>query len=1245
MTDPRSFASRCAATWDSDAIGRFIEVDATFCFVDVSGFTRLSERFARSSRTGAEDVNAVLNSVFGVLVDTVVAAGGDVLQYGGDALSIIFTGQGHGRRGATCALDLQRRLREHASIDTPGGRVRLSMSAGIESGPVTLALVGRTHSELVVLGDTVSEVLRLEGEASGGVVRVGERLAAELDAGCVVTSPDGARVLRRRPSTPSPDLADDPSEDRRGSGAPHTAGAASLLDPLLVDVIENDDLSGEHRRVAVAFVSVLGLGGLDAEPAVSRVAAVAEAIDDAVDRFGVCWTACDVLRDGATFLLFTGAPVARDDDVERLLRASRSIVDATTELDVRIGLNAGPAFIGPIGPPVRRTLAIIGDTVNLAARLKGLAGRGQVIASRAAIDASRTRFETVDRQPVHVKGKSQPVAHAEVGPPLASLRRHHGDDLPLVGRDDVLATLVEHIAAGGLRADLVGEAGSGKSRLVDALEQELGLPVVRAGTDPFASLVPFHPLVGPVRTLVGAAYDASVDEVVASLRSALRAMGSDDELWPLLAPVVGVEAVDNEVTALIDAEFRRGRLHQLVAEIVAAADCVVVVEDVHWCDDATRALLQHLANDERCNLVVTRRPEGDDVTELRIDLEPLAPPALRALADLVRGDAPIPDHLLDGLVDRCGGNPLHLRELVLAAIDGVEGPTPTIESVIASRIDRLPRHHRDLLRSLSVAGPECSSELAAAALGSDELSGAAAWSALDDFVRAGHDDGEVALLRFRHDLYRSVAYAALPVSRRRSLHAAFARAISESDAVADDAVRAASLAHHHHAAAQWHEALMWSRRVAALASESNAWSEIRLALEKSRDAARHLGLADAELVELLTELGDAQERSGAFDDAESSYRAARRRVSDPARVTELDVRRAVVATRTGSFDRTVRLAARALHQDDAALVLRGRLARALARAQQGRFADAERELAPCRALAAEIGDERLLAQVLLQSEMVASALDRPDARRIAEEAESLLARLGDDVRLSHLLSNSAFEAFVRGDWTDATARLDRAVAALLRCGDLDGAGTAANNQAEILVEQGRYAEAGDRFRTAWRLLRSCRNRWGDPNIRSGLGRLAVRQGDLEEGRTLLATARDEYVSMDAPAFVVDTDVRMAELLNAEGRGSEALELLDSIVDAVVAHGDGLLDLAAGRQRAVALWSCGRSDEASVVLDRVRRDAVAQDAPFDGLCCDEIERVWQGLEDLPPHSAERCRTMGIVRLPPVPVGRQRAGRVT
>jgi predicted ATPase/class 3 adenylate cyclase len=1012
----------------------------------------------------------------------------------------------------------------------------------------------------------------------------------------------------------------------------------------LVDVIENDDLSGEHRRVAVAFVSVLGLDELTVDAAVARVAAVADAVDDAVDTFGVCWTACDVLRDGATFLLFTGAPVARDDDVERLLRASRSIVEVTTELDVRIGLNAGPAFIGPIGPAARRTLAIIGDTVNLAARLKGLAGRGQVIASQAALDASRTPFETVERAPVHVKGKSRPVAHAEVGPPLASVRRHRGDELPLVGREGVLATLAQHSSAGGLRVDVVGEAGSGKSRLIDALEQELGLTVVRGGTDPFASLVPFHPLVGPMRTLIGAARDAAADEVIDHLRSALRSIEADDALWPLVAPVLGVEAADNDVTALIDDEYRRGRLHQLVAEIIAAAPCVVVVEDVHWCDEATRALLQHVATDERCNLVVTRRPEGDDVTEVRIDLEPLHPSALRSLGDLVRGDAPIPDHVLDALVQTCGGNPLYLRELVLAEIDGVDGPTPTVESVIASRIDRLPRHQRDLLRSLSVAGPECAVELAAVALGSDELDTPTAWSELDDFVRGVTEDDDRSLLRFRHDLYRSVAYAALPVSRRRSLHAAFARAIAASDAIAEDAVRAASLAHHHHAAAQWSEALHWSRQVAARASESNAWGEIRLALEKSRDAARHLGLADEEFVDLLTELGDAQERSGAFDDAESSYRAARSRSTDPTRLTELDVRRAIVATRTGSFDRTVRLAARALRQPDPTLVVRGRLARALARAQQGRFADAERELEPCARLAAEIGDDRLLAQVLLQSEMVASALDRPDARTIAVEAENLLVELGDDVRLSHLLSNSAFEAFVRGEWSDAAARLDRAVAALLRCGDLDGAGTAANNQAEILVEQGRYTEAGDRFRTAWRLLRSCRNRWGDPNIHSGLGRLAVRQGALEEGRDLLATARDEYAAMDAPAFVVDTDVRLAELLNAEDRGQEALELLAAISGPVATHGDGLLALSAARQRAVALWLCGRADEAMTALDDVRRDAVAQDAPFDSLCCDEIERVWQGLEDLPPDSADRCRRMGIVRLPPVPVGRQRAGSV-
>ncbi len=194
-------------------------------------------------------------------------------------------------------------------------------------------------------------------------------------------------------------------------------------------------------------------------------------VQDAADRYEVCFLGSDIAADGGKLLLSGAAPRAVGDDEERMLLAMRQVIEAAPRLPVRIGVNRGNAFASDVGPFYRRTYAVMGDTVNLAARLCAKAPWGSIYATPGVLDRSRTRFQCTTLEPFMVKGKSRPVQALEVGAaagvvsPAAARGR-----VPLVGRRTEMIVLAQGIASakrgrGGM-IELTGDAGSGKSRLL-----------------------------------------------------------------------------------------------------------------------------------------------------------------------------------------------------------------------------------------------------------------------------------------------------------------------------------------------------------------------------------------------------------------------------------------------------------------------------------------------------------------------------------------------------------------------------------------------------------------------------------------------------------------------------------------------------------------------------------------------------------------------------------------------------------
>ena len=182
-------------------------VAGTLCFADVSGFTKLSERLARSGRVGAEELTAILNDTFTSLLDVALAAGGDLLKFGGDALCLLFDGPEHAPRAVGAAVEMRAALRARGPVVTERGAVTLRMSQGVHSGVFRVMTTGALQRELLVIGPDVTRTLEMETAANAGEILVSPETASQIPVDALGrVKGEGILVRRAPPSSPPPEL-------------------------------------------------------------------------------------------------------------------------------------------------------------------------------------------------------------------------------------------------------------------------------------------------------------------------------------------------------------------------------------------------------------------------------------------------------------------------------------------------------------------------------------------------------------------------------------------------------------------------------------------------------------------------------------------------------------------------------------------------------------------------------------------------------------------------------------------------------------------------------------------------------------------------------------------------------------------------------------------------------------------------------------------------------------------------------
>ena len=671
-------------------------------------------------------------------------------------------------------------------------------------------------------------------------------------------------------------------------------------------------LPEERRLITALFADVSGFTSLaerlDPEqllevidPVISGLSSVVARYDGYVEKFA-----------GDALLALFGAPVTHEDDAARALLVALEMhrelerlcreLPHNAELTVHIGVNSGHGIARVLGSEARMDYAVLGDSVILAQRLESAAPSGETYVSELTMKLTEERFEFEPVGELTLKGKAEPV------PAWRLLRERREVDAiprrtsPLVGREPELAeanAVISALAAGGGAVlTVVGEPGVGKSRLTAEIRagvEERGWFWLETRCLSYGGGNAYWPYAELLRRFAGIAVDDAPVEAGARLDASLAETSTGDTA-PFFRRLLGLPDADETLAGVEPEAFRRG-LHDAFARwtraVAAARPCVLAIEDVHWADASTIALTAELARlcaSQPVVLYLIARPEAEAVLRevaplrKRLVLEPLAG---ESVDDLVQGilDGVPPSDLSRFIASRTGGNPFFVEELVRSlresevlvqedrgwsmrpGWDARELP-PTIEEVLAARIDLLPRSAAATLQTASVIGRRVRRPLLAAISSEPDLDAAVTRLVDGAFLDRAEEDGEETL-SFHHALVQDVAYSRLLRRNQRVLHRRVAEAAEQLYGAGDDVVDL--LARHLYLGEAGAKAVDYLMRAAERARRLFANEEAILHLTRAAELETGADATTHREAEIKVALADLHELVGNYDEALRLY--------------------------------------------------------------------------------------------------------------------------------------------------------------------------------------------------------------------------------------------------------------------------------------------------------------------------------------------------------------------------------------
>ena len=706
------------------------------------------------------------------------------------------------------------------------------------------------------------------------------------------------------------------------------------------------ELAAEEERkiVTILFADVSGFTALsenlDPEEVRNLINACFEQLVPIVKKYE---GTVDKFMGDEIMALF-GAPVAHENDPERALRAALEMMDAigafnrehTTELDIHAGVNTGPVVAGRVGAQDRQDYSVMGDAVNLAARLEGASANGEIYVGPNTYRQTAALFDFEALPPLKLQGKERPVEiYRLMGLKAAPkpVRGIEGLRAPLVGRDSALQEI--RFAIGNVRQGkgsivaVVGEAGLGKSRLIAEALQEADVAWAEGRALSHTAGMSYWVARDLLHAMLAMKSNATPEEIEKALRTNVEQIApkKHSDLYPYLARMLEVplhHAMEEQLKFLNSEALQSrilGAFQEYVRAHAARQPLILFWEDLHWCDPSSFRVLEMLLPVTRAApllLLLAYRPDEDFVQKLQqqdradpaqsyrvIELSPLTHEQSGSLIQSLLKIENLPEKMRALILDRAEGNPFFLEELLRSLLDAgiivlergralatraIESASvpATLQGVLMARIDRLAAENKRALQKAAVIGRVFQQKVLARLYDANSslhkrLNDSLAELRRREFIQQAQKSLEEDEYIFKHAITHDVAYHSLLMARRRQLHKRVAEAIEALFPSRLDEF-SATLGYHFEKADSREKAIHYLRRAAeraqatfanteALAFYRSALKQIELLLASGGNDS--LKVAAAQIEESI---GDVEQLIGRQDEARAAYERALCRV-------------------------------------------------------------------------------------------------------------------------------------------------------------------------------------------------------------------------------------------------------------------------------------------------------------------------------------------------------------------------------
>lgn len=836
------------------------DLQAAVLFADISGFTLLTERMAEKGPTGVEALARILNEYFGQLIDIIHSYGGDVVKFAGDAViavwpivsdlemtnSISRADQWQWTmRASECALEIHKRLTNYKVEDA-----NFYLKLAIGMGRINTIHVGGVFNrwEFLITGNPLVEL-----GIANNIARAGDILITPSAWKLIRSDCHGVPVEFELRDTIAQggrlDSLNKPSSIFSSPKKPMIPnGVENSLRPYIPGAVINRLTAGqgswiaELRRVTVLFIN---LPDIDQDTELEAAQNISKLIQRSVYRYEGSINKINVDDKGITIVAALGLPpFSHEDDPARGVQAALMIRKELANLNVRsyIGVATGRIFCGSVGNEARREYTIIGNAVNLSARLMSAASQQDelidkyvvpILCDRATYDSAKDVVEFKPLPPQPVKGRTEPVEFFHAQEAKKSVVRSKTE---LIGRQEektLIATALQELSRGTPHQTLVlqGEAGIGKSRLFEDLIRQaetLDVKTFVGGGDGIEKSSPYHawrPIFDKIfeiedlsaKSDITGATDTAIQNRVFEKLARI-----DPDLAryaPLVDVVLPIPIPDNELTSAMSGEIRGGNVRELLARLLAfeasLAPVLIVLEDLHWFDSASWALLVDIQQKVRpLFLALNTRPLSDPVPvqfkqiidapgARLVKLEAMMLDDVEALVCQRLGVKSVPPMIGRLIREKSEGHPFFAEELAYALRDSgtlvIENQEcqvysrfmnfedlalpDTLQAAITNRIDSLDPSQQLTLKVASVIGRIFAFRLLEA-IHPIEADKSALPNYMTTLTRLSltlveSEAPDLAYI-FKHAVTQEVAYNLMLFSQRAQLHQAVAEWIEEN---------------------------------------------------------------------------------------------------------------------------------------------------------------------------------------------------------------------------------------------------------------------------------------------------------------------------------------------------------------------------------------------------------------------------------------------------------------------------------